>query len=74
MVDIFFDIMFVVDIYLRSKLAFVMNMNGEAEIQLDTDQIQSYYVNNLMIYDILASIPFDYVLQPFESYGLSKSL
>ena len=27
-----------------------------------------------MIYDILASIPFDYVLQPFESYGLSKSL
>lgn len=38
-VDILFDVMFLVDIYLRSKLAFVMNENGEAEIQVDTDQI-----------------------------------
>lgn len=41
---------------------------------MNTDQIQSYYVNNLIIYDILATIPFDYVFQPFESYGLSKHL
>ena len=72
--DIIFSFSFCVDIFLRSRLAFVINERGESDIQTNVDQIQSYYVNNMLIFDILAAIPFDYLLLPFVSYGLSHEL
>lgn len=72
--DIFFTIIFILDIFFRSRVGFVVNQRGESEIQTDQNQIQSYYINNLLIYDIMAAIPFDYLLLPFSSFGLSSSL
>ena len=74
MPDIFFSIIFILDIFFRSRVGFIINQRGESEIQTDTNMVQSYYINNLLIYDIMAAIPFDYLLLPFESFGLSHSL
>lgn len=70
--DIIFSMVFCFDIFLRSRLAFVVNQRDESDIQTNVDQIQQYYVNNLLFYDILAAIPFDYILLPFLSFGLSR--
>ena len=72
--DVIFSFLLCVDIYLRSRLAYVVNERGESNIVTNIDQLQSYYVNNVLVYDILAAIPFDYLLLPLISYGLSKEL
>lgn len=72
--DIIFSFSFGVDIFLRSRLAFVTNQRGESDIQTNVDQIQSYYVNNMLIFDILAAIPFDYLLLPFVSAGDTRGM
>jgi len=57
---------FVLDIWVRSKIAFVVNARGESDFQTCIDQIHTYYVNNLLLWDILAAIPLDYLLIPFN--------
>ena len=72
--DVIFCLVLCSDIYLRSRLAYTVNERGESNIVTNIHQLQSYYVNNVLIYDVLAAIPFDYLLLPFVSYGLSKEL
>jgi hypothetical protein len=72
--DIVFSISFILDIYFRSRIGFIINDRGESDIVANLDVIQSYYVNNILIYDFLAAIPFDYLLIPFSSFGVSTEL
>jgi hypothetical protein len=72
--DIFFSFTFVVDIFVRSRIAFVVNDRGLTDIVTDVDEIQSYYVNNMLIFDILAAVPIDYILLPFGTYGFTEEL
>jgi len=60
---------FFTDIFLRSRLAFVIDERGGSDIITDLDQIQDYYVNRIMIYDVLAGIPFEYLMLPLRAFG-----
>ena len=64
--DIIFSSAFCIDILIRQRIAFVVNEHGESNIQTSTDLIQDYYINNLLLWDILAAIPLDYILLPFN--------
>jgi len=71
--DIIFSLSFILDIFVRSRIAFIVT-NNESDIVTNLDKIRAYYVNDLLIYDFLAAIPFDYLLLPFGSFGLSNEL
>lgn len=71
--DLLFNLVFCVDIFFRLRLAYVENERGESDIERDIDRIQSYYVNKILIYDIFAAIPFDYLLLPCRVAGLQVS-
>ena len=72
--DIIFSVGFILDIFVRARIAFVINDRDESDIVVDQDKIQAYYVNNILIFDLLAAIPFDYLLLPFGQFGLSYEL
>lgn len=73
-VDIFFSLSYIIDVFIRSRAAFIINERGLTEIVTDVDEIQSYYVNNMLIYDILAAVPVDYILLPFGTFGFTAEL
>lgn len=63
--DIILQVTMVLDVFVRSRTAFVIDENEKVEFVVDIDKIQYYYINNMLIYDILAAIPLDYILLPF---------
>lgn len=65
---------FILDIFMRSRQAFLINDRNMCEIVTSIDQIQEYYINNMMIYDILAAVPIDYILIPFAQQGFTSEL
>lgn len=64
-IDVVVSLIAIVDIYLRSKLGYSVNERGESVIQTNLAIAQQYYINNLLITDLLATFPFDMFLIPF---------
>lgn len=73
-IDITLSLTYVIDVFVRSRSAFTINERGVTEIITDIDEIQNYYVNNMLIYDVLAAVPVDYILMPFESFGFTAEM
>ena len=61
-VDILAIIVYCADIFMRAKTAITSPDN----FCLDRKQVMKYYINNWLVIDLIACIPFEYFLYPFS--------
>ena len=64
--DIFFTIVFILDIVITPTIGMIQNENGDIQITTNFKLIAKNYVDNILIFDILAAIPMAYLFMPFH--------
>ena len=64
--DVLVLIIFMIDIFMRSKTAIL----SPHSLSFEKDVIFHAYVNSYLIFDILACIPFEYFLLPFAQESM----